>query len=158
LKAEPASGQPAVHETAAAFVPKTLTSDFLKGRASVAQLADGSHVIAWDGETRIGQLKPKGWSDDFVLTYKVAGYTPDPKATCNWASPLDASGGRSRPPRREGGSNLTRDPLQGLHRLASRQGDHEGLSTVGGDGQSRIERHGAEERNPRVGGELRGIG
>jgi len=83
LKAEPASGQPAVHETAAAFVPKTLTSDFLKGRASVAQLADGSHVIAWDGETRIGQLKPKGWSDDFVLTYKVAGYTPDPKATCN---------------------------------------------------------------------------
>ena len=83
LKAEPASGQPAVHETAAAFVPKALTSDFLKGRASVAQLADGSHVIAWDGETRIGQLKPKGWSDDFVLTYKVAGYTPDPKATCN---------------------------------------------------------------------------
>jgi len=83
LKAEPANGQPPVHETAAAFVPKALTSDFLKGRASVAQLADGSHVIAWDGETRIGQVKPKGWSDDFVLTYKVAGYNPDPKATCN---------------------------------------------------------------------------
>jgi hypothetical protein len=83
LKAEPASGQPAVHETAAAFVPKALAVDFLKGKASVAQLADGSHVIAWDGENRIGQIKPKGWSDDFVLTYKVAGYNPDPKATCN---------------------------------------------------------------------------
>jgi hypothetical protein len=83
LKAEPASGQPAVHETAAAFVPKALTFDFLKGKANVAQLADGSYVIAWDGETRIGQIKPKGWSDDFVLTYKVAGYNPDPKATCN---------------------------------------------------------------------------
>jgi hypothetical protein len=83
VKAEPASGQPPVHETAAAFIPKALTSDFLKAKASVAQLADGSHIIAWDGETRIGQMKPKGWSDDFILTYKVAGYHPDPKVTCN---------------------------------------------------------------------------
>ena len=83
LKAEPASGQPAVHETAAAFVPKALTADFVRGKASVAQLADGAHVIAWDGETRIGQIKPKGWADDFVLTYKVAGYSPDPQAACN---------------------------------------------------------------------------
>src|SRR4030095_16044955 len=83
LKDEPASAQPPVHETAAAFVPKSLTSDFVKGKASVAQLAEGSHVIAWDGETKSGQLKPKGWADDFVLTYKVAGYSPDPKAACN---------------------------------------------------------------------------
>lgn len=83
LKAEPASGQQAVHETAAAFVPKAVTADFVRGKANVAQLADGSHVIAWDGETRIGQIKPKGWADDFVTTYKVAGYSPDPKAACN---------------------------------------------------------------------------
>jgi hypothetical protein len=39
-------------------------------------------VLAWDGETKIGQIKPKAWADDFVLTYKVAGYTPDPRVTC----------------------------------------------------------------------------
>jgi hypothetical protein len=83
LKAEPASGQPAVHETAAAFVPKAPTADFVRSKINVAQLADSAHVIAWDGETRIGQIKPKGWADDFVTTYKVAGYSPDPKAACN---------------------------------------------------------------------------
>ena len=83
LKAEPASGQQAVMETAAAFVPKGIAVDFLRGKATVAQLAEGSHVIAWDGETKIGQIKPKAWADDFVLTYKVAGYTPDPKVSCH---------------------------------------------------------------------------
>jgi len=82
LKAEPASGQPAVMETAAAFIPKPLVADFLRGRASVAQLAEGAHVIAWDGETKLGVIKPKAWTDDFVLTYKVAGYTPDPRVKC----------------------------------------------------------------------------
>lgn len=83
LKAEPASGQQAVMETAATFVPKSIAVDFLRGKATVAQLAEGSHVIAWDGETKIGQIKPKAWADDFVLTYKVAGYTPDPKVSCH---------------------------------------------------------------------------
>jgi hypothetical protein len=82
LKAEPASGQQAVMETAAVFVPKSVVVDYLRGKASVAQLAEGSHVIAWDGETKLGQIKPKAWADDFVLTYKVAGYTPDPKISC----------------------------------------------------------------------------
>ena len=39
-------------------------------------------MIAWDGETKLGQVKPKAWADDFVLTYKVAGYTPNPKINC----------------------------------------------------------------------------
>jgi hypothetical protein len=82
LKAEPASGQPAVMETAAAFLPKSVVVDYLRGKATVAQLAEGAHVIAWDGETKLGQVKPKAWADDFVLTYKVAGYTPDPKISC----------------------------------------------------------------------------
>ncbi len=82
LKAEPASGQPAVMETAAAFVAKSVVVDYLRGKATVAQLAEGAHVIAWDGETKLGQVKPKAWADDFVLTYKVAGYTPDPKISC----------------------------------------------------------------------------
>jgi hypothetical protein len=82
LKAEPASGQPAVMETAAAFVPKSVVVDYVLGKATVAQLAEGSHVIAWDGETKLGQVKLRAWADDFVLTYKVAGYTPDPKISC----------------------------------------------------------------------------
>ena len=82
LKAEPASGQQAVMETAAVFVPKSVVVDYLRGKANVGQLAEGSHVIAWDGETKLGQIKPKAWADDFVLTYKVAGYTPDPKINC----------------------------------------------------------------------------
>ena len=82
LKADPSSGQPAVMETSASFVPKSVAVDFLRGKATVAQLAEGSHVIAWDGETKLGQVKAKAWADDFVLTYKVAGYTPDPKVSC----------------------------------------------------------------------------
>jgi hypothetical protein len=82
LKADPSSGQPAVMETSASFVPKSAAVDFLRGKATVAQLAEASHVIAWDGETKLGQIKAKAWADDFVLTYKVAGYTPDPKVSC----------------------------------------------------------------------------
>jgi hypothetical protein len=82
LKADPSTGQPAVMETSASFVPKSVAADFLRGKATVAQLAEGSHVIAWDGETKLGQVKAKAWADDFVLTYKVAGYTPDPKVSC----------------------------------------------------------------------------
>lgn len=82
LKADPSNGQPAVMETSASFVPKSVAVDFLRGKATVAQLAEGTHVIAWDGETKLGQVKAKAWADDFVLTYKVAGYTPDPKVSC----------------------------------------------------------------------------
>jgi hypothetical protein len=82
LKAEPTGGQNPVMETSAAFMPKALVAEFLRGRANISQLADGAHVLAWDGETKIGQIKPKAWADDFVLTYKVAGYTPDPRVTC----------------------------------------------------------------------------
>jgi hypothetical protein len=83
LKAEPKGGEPAVMETAASFIPKSLVANFLRGQATVAQLAEGAHVMAWDGETKLGTIKPKAWADDFVLTYKVAGYTPDPKIACH---------------------------------------------------------------------------
>src|SRR5438445_323573 len=81
-KAAPRSAEPAIMESAAAFIPKPLVADSLRGRASIAQLAEGAHVIAWDGETKLGVIKPKAWADDFMLTYKVAGYTPDPRVTC----------------------------------------------------------------------------
>ena len=82
LKIEPPAGQPPVFETAATFIPKTLATDYLRGRANIGQLAGGVHVLTWDGDTKLGAMKPKAWADDFVLTYKVAGYTPDPRVTC----------------------------------------------------------------------------
>lgn len=82
LKAEPAGGQPPVMETAAAFLPKALVTDYLKGSVGIGQLADAAHVLVWDGETRVGNVKARAWADDFMLTYKVAGYTPDPRVTC----------------------------------------------------------------------------
>ena len=82
LKIEPAAGQPPVFETAATFLPKSLAGDYLRGRINIAQLANGAQLLAWDGETKLGAIKPKAWVDDFVLTYKVAGYTPDPRVTC----------------------------------------------------------------------------
>ena len=82
LKAEPTGGQAPVLETAAAFMPKALVADYLRGRVTIGQLAEGAHVLAWDGETKLGAMKPKAWADDFMQTYKVAGYTPDSRVTC----------------------------------------------------------------------------
>src|SRR5947209_9228407 len=71
LKAEPTGGQPPVLETAAAFMPKALVTDFVRGRVGITQLADGAHVLAWDGETKLGGVKPKAWAGGFMLAYKV---------------------------------------------------------------------------------------
>lgn len=82
LKVEPPAGRSPVFETVAAFMLKALVADHLRGRASLAQLAEGAGVLAWDGDTQLGSVTPRAWVDDFMLTYRVAGYTPDPKVTC----------------------------------------------------------------------------
>src|SRR5439155_1506818 len=64
LKIEPPAGQPPVFETAATFVAKALAVDYLRGRANIGQLAGGAHVLAWDGDTKLGAMKPKAWPDD----------------------------------------------------------------------------------------------
>src|SRR2546422_712843 len=63
LKIEPAAGQPPVFETAATFLPKSLAGDYLRGRINIAQLANGAQLLAWDGETKLGAIKPKAWVD-----------------------------------------------------------------------------------------------
>lgn len=82
LKREPGEKERPVFDTIAAFMPKTVAGDFVAGRSTVAQLVAASHVIAWDGETKLGPVRLRAWPDDFVLTYRVAGYTPDPKVAC----------------------------------------------------------------------------
>jgi len=76
-----ASDRP-VHETMAVFIAKSATVDYLAGRASIGQLADGARVLGWDGEMGLGQLKLTAWDDNFVATYKVANYEMEKGVTC----------------------------------------------------------------------------
>lgn len=71
-----------VHETIAVFVAKSAAADYLAGRASSGQLADGARVLGWDGETGLGQLRLAAWDDNFVATYKLANYEMDKGITC----------------------------------------------------------------------------
>ena len=82
LQKEPGARERPVFDTIAAFMAKPLVADYLAARVGVAQLAEQAQVLAWDGETRLGQVKVRGWVDDFVRTYRVTGYTPDPRFTC----------------------------------------------------------------------------
>jgi hypothetical protein len=82
LKEVPRGSERPVHETIAAFVPRTTASSYLTGAMSVAQLADAAHVLAFDGETPKGSVKVKAWDDNFVATYKVANYELAKGVTC----------------------------------------------------------------------------
>lgn len=76
------NGDRPVHETVAVFIRKAVAAEYLAGRASIGQLADGSRALAWDGETALGQLRLTAWDDNFVATYKVANYEVDKGVTC----------------------------------------------------------------------------
>jgi hypothetical protein len=76
------SGNPPIHETIAVFIKKAVASDYLNGRSPIGNLAEWARVLAWDGERAIGQLKLTAWDDNFVSTYKVANYQPEPGISC----------------------------------------------------------------------------
>jgi hypothetical protein len=84
LKQGSASGSPdrPIHQTIAAFMARSLVAEFLAGRVSVGVLADGAKVLAWDGETPLGDLRVTAWDDNFVNTYKLANYEPEPGVSC----------------------------------------------------------------------------
>jgi hypothetical protein len=83
LKAMPqgGAGQP-VNETIAVFLPRAVVADFLAGRVAIGQLAKASHVLGWDGETALGQIRPGAWEDNFVATFKLANYEPQKGVSC----------------------------------------------------------------------------
>ena len=84
LKQAPTSARERpVHETIAAFIEKVDADEYLAGRATIRDLASRARVLAWDGEKALGQVRVAGWDDDFVATYKVKGYEPDPAITCS---------------------------------------------------------------------------
>jgi hypothetical protein len=83
LKATSGAGsERPVNETIAVFIQRGTAEDFLAGRLAVGQLAQASHVLAWDGETSVGQIRPTAWEDNFVATFKLANYEVDKGVTC----------------------------------------------------------------------------
>ena len=82
LKQEPRPNERPVLDTIAVFLPRPQVADFLAGRATAARLAETAHVIAWDGETKLGEFRVRGWEDNFVATYRIANYQPASEVTC----------------------------------------------------------------------------
>jgi hypothetical protein len=74
-------GRP-VHETIAVFLEKDPAMRHLAGQLTARQLADRAKILGWDGETSVGQVQVTLYKDDFVATYKVANYQPEPGVSC----------------------------------------------------------------------------
>ncbi|PYM17510.1 MAG: hypothetical protein DMD81_08785 [Candidatus Rokuibacteriota bacterium] len=83
LKGIPASSKERpVHQTIAAFIEKVDADEYLSGRVRTRELASRARVLAFDGEEALGRVAVAGWEDNFVATYKLKGYEPDPTVTC----------------------------------------------------------------------------
>jgi hypothetical protein len=76
-----ASGRP-IHETIAVFVDKATATAFLRGSIQTRDLSARAHVLGFDGETGLGQLKLAAWDDTFMSTYKVQNYEVAPGVNC----------------------------------------------------------------------------
>jgi hypothetical protein len=76
------TGRP-VHETIAVYVPKPLAEGYLSRRINIDELARRARVLGWDGEKALGELNLPAWEDNFVNTYKIPNYKPDPEAKCS---------------------------------------------------------------------------
>ena len=79
--ARAAGGRP-IHETVAVFVPKVDADEYLDGRSTVRELATRARVLGWDGETPLGPLKVSAWEDNFVASFQVKDYQPEPGVRC----------------------------------------------------------------------------
>jgi hypothetical protein len=77
-----ARGSRPVHETIAVFLEKEPAARYLAGQLTPRQLADRAKIFGWDGETPVGQVPVTLYNDDFVATYKVANYQPEPGVSC----------------------------------------------------------------------------
>jgi hypothetical protein len=75
-------GDRPVHQTIAAFMARSAVAELLAGRVPIGMLADGAKVLAWDGETPLGDVRVTAWDDNFVNTFKVANYEPEAGVSC----------------------------------------------------------------------------
>lgn len=73
-----------VQEGIQVFIHRPDARDFLAGLLPISGLVGRAHVRRWDGETPLGPIAlVSAWEDDFVTTYKVKNYQPEPGATCH---------------------------------------------------------------------------
>lgn len=77
------AGDRPINATIAVFIDKPVAMSFLSGKTTALQLAGQATILGWDGETPIGRLRIRQvFNDDFVDTYKIKNYQPDPGVTC----------------------------------------------------------------------------
>ena len=77
----PPGAQP-VHETIAVFADRPTVAEYIAGRVTISALAGRAAVFGYDGETALGRLRIRAWEDDFVKTFQIANYRPEPGVTC----------------------------------------------------------------------------
>jgi hypothetical protein len=82
LKQAATTGTRPVHETIAVFIERPDADSYLSGQLSARELATKARVLGWDGETAVGALRLSAWDDDFVSTFRVKNYQPDPTISC----------------------------------------------------------------------------
>ena len=82
LKPTSQPGTQPVHETIAAFADRLTVAEYVAGRASISALAGRAAVFGYDGETPLGRLKIQAREDDFLKTFQIANYRPEPGVTC----------------------------------------------------------------------------
>jgi len=76
-------GMRPVHELIAVFVDRAAANAYLSGQVSADDVTRQVKVLAWDGETPLGQVNVIGYDDDFVATYRNPNYKLAPGITCN---------------------------------------------------------------------------
>lgn len=83
LKQAPYNGGRAVHETIAVFVDRKTAGDFVGNVIAPRALASRARILAFDGDTPLGQLKLTAWDDNFISTHRVKDYQPAPGVSCH---------------------------------------------------------------------------
>lgn len=77
-----AQGGRPVHETIAVFADRPTAADYLAGRTTIVDFAARALVQGYDGEQTLGKVKVRAWEDNFLKTFQVANYKPEPGVTC----------------------------------------------------------------------------
>jgi hypothetical protein len=69
-------------ETIAAFIPRDVADGFARWHLTPGELAEASHVLAWNGESAVGELKVTAGEDDFLRTFRPTNFRPAEGVTC----------------------------------------------------------------------------
>ncbi|HET7874123.1 MAG TPA: hypothetical protein VFN71_01255 [Methylomirabilota bacterium] len=79
-------GQPGVtpmQETLAFFTDKATAHQFLEQSLPPSEFVQRANLILFDGDKEMGRVPIEVWEDNFVTTYKLPNYEPEPGAKCS---------------------------------------------------------------------------